>query len=182
MSIQSEQYVWRKDISTSHQNEFVVGIDFGTTNSCVAIWNPYKKRAKVIKNISSKRLTRSNIKFEQDFENPTIGVTEINELCSTQVISRIKLFLGNSNDHIACRNLKNEECEIATIDLCSFILKYMKSYTEAYIKKNINQLQSVNNNPVYNKSSSSAILLHQRQLPLKAAVIGMFIQFPFQIM
>ena len=180
---ESQQYVWRKDISSSHQNEFVVGIDFGTTNSCVAIWNPYKKRAKVIKNLNSKRLTRSNIKFDQDFENPQIGVTEINELYSTQVLSRIKLLLGSTgtSDTIICQNMLNEKYDMSVEKLCSFILKYIKNYAEVYILKNMKQLQGFSqlSSSSSNSSSSVAISQHsnQRHLPLKAVVIGIPVSF-----
>ena len=32
---------------------WVLGIDFGTSNSCVSIWNSSKKRVKVVKNPST---------------------------------------------------------------------------------------------------------------------------------
>lgn len=32
----------------------VIGIDLGTSNSCVSLWHTVKNRAKVVKNISSK--------------------------------------------------------------------------------------------------------------------------------
>ena len=34
---------------TDKNDEIVIGIDFGTSTSCVSIWNPQKLRSKVIK-------------------------------------------------------------------------------------------------------------------------------------
>lgn len=36
-----------------------VGIDFGTSNSCVALWHPQKHRAKIVKNAHELRTTPS---------------------------------------------------------------------------------------------------------------------------
>lgn len=164
--LSESQYVWRRADSSICENEFIVGIDFGTTNSCAAIWNPYKKRAKVIKNFNSTRLTRSTIKFDQDFVDPIIGVAEIDELCSTQVLSRLKLLLGSLDRHdavdVGCTNMKGEHCEISVENLCSFILSYIRKYSEAYIIKNMNQFKSLG---------------HSRHLPLKSAVIGIPVSF-----
>ncbi len=176
--LSESQYVWRRDRSSgNHDNDFVVGIDFGTTNSCVALWNPYKKRAKVIKNLNGSRLTRSTIKFDEDFDHPVVGVTEITELYSTHVISRIKLLLGSINQtQVQCNNAKGDSCDVSVDKLCSFILNYVRKYAEAYIVKNLKKLQQ----PLILSSNSGNIkseTTSNRQLPLKAAVIGIPVSF-----
>ena len=43
------QHGKKVDAAMSSRHNLTLGIDFGTSNSCAAIWNPVKNKAKVIK-------------------------------------------------------------------------------------------------------------------------------------
>jgi molecular chaperone DnaK (HSP70) len=49
-----------------------VGIDFGTSNSCVALWHPQKHRAKIIKNAHELRTTPS-VAFMKSEDDILVG-------------------------------------------------------------------------------------------------------------
>jgi hypothetical protein len=49
--------VWRKRKSNIDTDP-IIGIDFGTSNSCLSIWHPIKNRSKVIK-VTNKELKKN---------------------------------------------------------------------------------------------------------------------------
>lgn len=44
---------WLPDLEANCSDECVLGIDFGSSNSCVSLWRFDKNRAKIIKSVGS---------------------------------------------------------------------------------------------------------------------------------
>ena len=70
--------VWKSNNNSSYNKEdiisdAIVGIDLGTSTSCIALWNSQKSRVKIIKNITTKsRTTPSILRFTSSFESPDL--------------------------------------------------------------------------------------------------------------
>ena len=43
------------------EHDSVLGVDFGTSNSCLSIWNISKNKVKIVKNIDTKGKTMNSI-------------------------------------------------------------------------------------------------------------------------
>ena len=83
--------VWRTVSITDVDHGPIVGIDFGTSNSAIAVWHYAKNRVKVMRNVVTKqRTTPSTILFDQN--EVKIGITP--EDTPLHVVEGCKLFLG----------------------------------------------------------------------------------------
>ena len=141
--------VWKKGTSSTAASP-IVGIDFGTSNSCVAVWSPIEKRVRVIRNQDEKKLTPSTVLFDTDsFSKAAIGVQ-----CSDTelpVISGVKsLFGGRSGLDdikpiegsgtgvfcIPCRNTTGQSKDVDVAEICSFILRDLIHNAELFLAKN----------------------------------------------
>lgn len=149
--------VW--SLSTRQENRGpIIGIDLGTSTSCIAIWDATKSRAKVIKNSTSgKRTTPSVLLFDGSFSTPTILHNDTMPSSST-VVANWKRLLSCSKDELSPGIMKNLHAEIddskflpcirceliaakktAMIPLevlSSHVLKDLKISAENYLKKN----------------------------------------------
>ena len=87
--------VWKIVSATNVDHGPIVGIDFGTSNSAIAVWHYAKNRVKVIRNIVTKqRTTPSTILFDQN--GVKIGIAP--EDTPLHVIEGCKLFLGRERN------------------------------------------------------------------------------------
>lgn len=134
------------------QEEMIVGIDLGTTNSLVAIIHPGTKEAVVLKEHNSSSLVPSVIHFD-DLGNVTVGDTARNFLVTApqQTIFSAKRLMGKSyndiRDHAAFFSYKiiddNTDSLVkvqvgdkfySPIELSSYILKELKQRAEHILK------------------------------------------------
>src|SRR5579864_4984049 len=76
----------------------VIGIDLGTTNSVVAIWNAQTQQVEILNNREGEHLTPSVVLFDPQQQTPTVGQTAralaIEE--PRQVIYSVKRFIGRT--------------------------------------------------------------------------------------
>ena len=145
----TELNVWRKGSKTTASIP-IVGIDFGTSNSCVAVWNPIENRAKVIRNQDGKKLTPSTVLFNtESFSNAAVGVCS----CDTElpVLSGVKSVFGGRAGldactpiagnatgvfTLTCTNSIGQSKDVDVAELCSFILRDLIRNAELYLAKN----------------------------------------------
>ena len=87
--------VWKVASATDIDQGPIVGIDFGTSNSAIAVWHYAKNRVKVIRNIVTKqRTTPSTILFGRN--DVKIGIAP--EDTPLHVIEGCKLLLGREKN------------------------------------------------------------------------------------
>ncbi|MDF5716144.1 MAG: Hsp70 family protein [Rhizonema sp. NSF051] len=74
----------------------ILGIDLGTTNSAIAIWEPETGQAKVLNNSEGDRITPSVVMFNTQTNLPIVGKSALGCITSnpTQVIYSVKRFMG----------------------------------------------------------------------------------------
>ncbi len=74
----------------------ILGIDLGTTNSAIAIWEPDTGQARVLHNCEGDRLTPSVVMFDPQSSQPIVGKSAISCITShpSQVIYSVKRFIG----------------------------------------------------------------------------------------
>jgi len=122
--------------------DYIIGIDLGTTNSCVGIWSDNK--VQIITNNDGLRTTPSTITFKDN----EILIGQPNPRYTT--IKSVKRFIGKSFDDktvqkdskIVGYNVQNIDGEIkienyTPCELSSFILKKLKYLAEDYIGENV---------------------------------------------
>ena len=113
--------------SSSSKSEAVLGIDLGTSTSCMAIWDKSKSRAKIIKNSHGCRVTPSIICKDKCTGELTLGGSNttnssdktINVICNWK-----RLLLEPSVEDI-----QHAKC------YHSFIMRYLKQCAEEYLEK-----------------------------------------------
>ncbi|KAH9623723.1 hypothetical protein KSS87_006305 [Heliosperma pusillum] len=135
----------------------VIGIDLGTTNSCVAIWQ--NNRVEIITNDHGNRTTPSCIAFTElerligeaavnqatrNYENTIFDAKRLigRRFSDTNIQEDMKLWpftvvddIGSSNDDkpIIVANYKGEEKKFTPEELLSMILSKMKSVAEDFL-------------------------------------------------
>ncbi|MEH2218252.1 MAG: Hsp70 family protein [Nostoc sp.] len=74
----------------------VLGIDLGTTNSAIAIWEPDTGQARVLSNSEGDRLTPSVVMFDTQTNQPIVGKSALGFITThpSQVIYSVKRFMG----------------------------------------------------------------------------------------
>ncbi len=74
----------------------ILGIDLGTTNSVIAIWEPDTGQARVLSNSEGDRLTPSVVMFDSQTNQPIVGKSALGFITShpNQVIYSVKRFMG----------------------------------------------------------------------------------------
>ena len=102
----------------------IIGIDLGTTNSCVAVMEG--KEAKVITNPEGNRTTPSVVAFKGD--ERIIGEAAKRQLVTNpDSVSSIKRLMGSG------QKVKLAGKEYTPEEISAMILQYMKSYAESYL-------------------------------------------------
>ena len=74
----------------------ILGIDLGTTNSAIAIWEPDTGQARVLHNCENNRITPSIVMFDPETRQPIVGKSALSCITShpSQVIYSVKRFIG----------------------------------------------------------------------------------------
>jgi len=74
----------------------ILGIDLGTTNSAIAIWEPDTGQARVLSNSEGDRLTPSVVMFDTQTNQPIVGKSALGFITihPSQVIYSVKRFMG----------------------------------------------------------------------------------------
>ncbi len=74
----------------------ILGIDLGTTNSAIAIWEPDTGQARVLHNREGDRITPSVVMFDPETRQPIVGKSALSCITShpSQVIYSVKRFIG----------------------------------------------------------------------------------------
>lgn len=74
----------------------ILGIDLGTTNSAIAIWEPDTGQARVLHNQEGDRITPSVVMFDPSTRQPIVGKSALSCITShpSQVIYSVKRFIG----------------------------------------------------------------------------------------
>ena len=141
-------FVWSR--ARTIGDGFVIGIDFGTSNSSAAVWFSEENSVQVIENLSRLELTPSEVSFTSEDFIPKIHRQIVSSAdqgtCVASSISGAKLLLGkkNSNDEdvsISCYNDLGQKKDISVVDICSYIIKEVYDYSKQYIEKNFETLK-----------------------------------------
>ena len=106
----------------------IIGIDLGTTNSCVAVMEG--KEAKVITNPEGNRTTPSVVAFK-DGEIIVGDAAKRQVVTNKDSISSIKRLMG-SNEKVSANGKQYTPQEISAM-----ILQYMKKYAEGYLGETV---------------------------------------------
>lgn len=137
------------------QDEIIVGIDLGTTNSLIAAMHPDTGKPIALKEIDQQSIVPSIIHFGEDI---TVGsdARQYLETDAANTIYSIKRLLGKSYDDIKSNEdffsykiIDNENSELVKIrvgekfydpiELSSFILKELKQRAEHILKTAVNK-------------------------------------------
>ncbi|KAK7261452.1 hypothetical protein RIF29_27764 [Crotalaria pallida] len=162
-----------------------IGIDLGTTYSCVAVWQEQNSRAEIIHNDQGNRITPSCVAFtdtqrligdaakNQSATNPTNTVFESKRLIGRKysdliVQNDLKLWpfnvvSGKDEKPLIVVNYKGEEKRLAAEEISSMILLKMREIAESFLESTVkNAVVTV---PAYFNDS-------QRQATKDAATIA----------
>jgi len=88
----------------------ILGIDLGTTNSAISIWDPEVGKSIVLRNQEKDRLTPSVVMFDDAMEQPIVGRPAIDRMISRpeDVVYSVKRFIGTTfNDKWVRRDQDN---------------------------------------------------------------------------
>ncbi len=138
-----KQYIWSAEASIDANNGFIIGLDFGTTNSCVSIWSHAQKRPKVIKTLRGSKLVKSIVSFNGVAFDPTVGTYDSNESHNVHAISGVKSLLSTNKTEVECFNERGETKSFPVETIIGYILMNLYHYSLSYIQKNIRKLQII---------------------------------------
>ncbi|XP_027349485.1 probable mediator of RNA polymerase II transcription subunit 37c [Abrus precatorius] len=165
--------------------EWAVGIDLGTTYSCVAVWQEQHCRVEIIHNDQGNRTTSSCVAFtdnqrligdaakNQAAINPTNTVFDVKRLIGRKYSDPIiqndlmlwpfKVIAGEDDKPMIAVSYKGQEKHISAEEISSMILTKMREIAEAYLESPVkNAVVTV---PAYFNDS-------QRQATKDAGVIA----------
>ena len=76
----------------------ILGIDLGTTNSAIAIWEQDTGQARILSNSEGDRLTPSVVMFDTQSSQPIVGKSALDCITNhpSQVIYSVKRFIGRT--------------------------------------------------------------------------------------
>ena len=108
----------------------IIGIDLGTTNSCVAVMEG--KEAKVIPNPEGNRTTPSVVAFK-DGERIIGDAAKRQAVTNKNTISSIKRLMGTN------QKVEAEGKQYTPQEISAMILQYLKAYAEDYLGEKVTQ-------------------------------------------
>src|SRR5690554_1806290 len=106
----------------------IIGIDLGTTNSCVAVMDGGE--ATVITNPEGNRTTPSVVAFK-DGERQVGEVAKRQAITNPNTVQSVKRYMGT--DH----KIKIEDKDYTPQEISAIILQHLKAYAEDYIGEKI---------------------------------------------
>ncbi len=107
----------------------IIGIDLGTTNSCVAVLEGGE--AKVIPNPEGGRTTPSVVAFKKDGERVVGDAAKRQALTNPNTVSSIKRLMGTD------KKVEIEGKKYTPEEISAMILSYMKDYAEKYLGEKV---------------------------------------------
>lgn len=108
----------------------IIGIDLGTTNSCVAVLEGGE--AKVITNPEGERTTPSVVAFKNG-ERIVGAAAKRQALTNPNTISSIKRLMGTA------KKVEAEGKKYSPEEISAMILSYLKDYAESYLGETVNK-------------------------------------------
>ena len=111
----------------------VIGIDLGTTNSCVAIMDG--TQAKVLENAEGARTTPSVVAFAKDGGERMVGVTAKRQAVTNHERTMISVKRHMGTDW----KTKVDDSEYTPQEVSAFILQKLKADAEAYLGTTVDQ-------------------------------------------
>lgn len=135
--LESVDTLWLPGTGGVFVDSYVIGLDFGTSNTCTAIWSIVKKRSKVIKHKNKSKFIQSAVSFDANF-NPLVGSQSHNLLeKNSTTVTGLKLLLAATNSaSLECKNCSGEVRIISIETLCSYIIREVLRSSIEYINKN----------------------------------------------
>ena len=146
--------------NASNEGEVVIGIDLGTTNSCVAIWR--NESIEIIPNSEGRRTTPSIIGFLPDGQrivgdaaksqaasNPTNTIYDVKRLIGRRIkdhdvvedLNRLSYKVGGGGEDgekpTISVEYKEEKHEFAPEELSAMVLRKMKQTAESYLNTKV---------------------------------------------
>ncbi|MED6116860.1 70-kilodalton heat shock protein, partial [Stylosanthes scabra] len=140
--------------------ECAVGIDLGTTYSCVAVWQDGYQRAEIIHNDQGNRTTPSCVAFtdkqrligdaakNQAASNPTNTIFDAKRLIGRKYSDPIikndmmllpfKVIPGDGDKPMISVTYKGQEKHLSAEEISSMVLTKMREIAEAYLKAPVN--------------------------------------------
>ena len=109
----------------------IIGIDLGTTNSCVAVLEAGE--AKIIANKEGARTTPSVVAFNKDGEKSVGDAAKRQAITNKDTISSVKRLMG-TNKKVEANGKKYSPEEISAM-----ILSHLKEYAEDYLGESVNR-------------------------------------------
>ncbi|KAJ3646230.1 hypothetical protein Zmor_023825 [Zophobas morio] len=142
-------------------DDIVIGIDLGTTNSCVSVYT--KGRLRILENERGERVTPSFIYFQpqggvafgvqaksMSVNKPKNGIFEVKRLIGRKFDDTYNkkfrnyfpfvISSGVSNHLVISFEQNNTKIEKTPQELCSLILQELKKYAEAKLNHNVNKV------------------------------------------
>ena len=137
----------------------ILGIDLGTTNSAIAIWEPDTGQARVLHNCEGDRITPSVVMFDPQTRQPIVGKSALSCITShpNQVIYSVKRFIGctfrdervrNDQTQVTYRIEEVQQSKVAVRvgeqlltppQISAQVLRKLKEDAEAALGKTISQ-------------------------------------------
>lgn len=146
-------------IAVEQEVEPVIGIDLGTTFSCVSVWRNGKPE--VLPNLEGNRTTPSWVAFtkngkrfvgdaaqRQSATNPTRTMFNIKRIIGRQFsecLEDVKLMPfgvkadGNGKPRITLHDVAGKDKEFSPEQVSAMVLTYMKESAEAVLKRDVNK-------------------------------------------
>ncbi|QTA78706.1 Chaperone Hsp70 family protein [Desulfonema limicola] len=138
----------------------ILGIDLGTTNSAISIWDPEKKQAVLLPNQENSLLTPSVVAFDSKSDKPLVGsiATEMILTMPEDVIHSVKRFIGLSYRDKQVSDSKSQvEYRIEPTDqekviirladrvltppqISKYVLEKLKKDAETYLNREVNDV------------------------------------------
>ncbi|KAJ4802251.1 Heat shock 70 kDa protein [Rhynchospora pubera] len=152
---QSEKTMGHSSRQYVEQEEHAIGIDFGTTYSCVAVWQ--RNEVEIIENEYGSPVTSSSVAFtdagllivdeEQVMINPTNAIPNIKRLIgrcySDPTVASGKIFRpfgvrrGNNNRVMLSVQYKGEEKNFAPEEIAAMVLSKLKKNAESHLSSKV---------------------------------------------
>ena len=140
-------------VDTTPKSEYAIGIDLGTTNSCIGVWRNGK--VEIIPNLFSENTTPSMVTFTEkknfigpesknriraNFENTVYGIKRIigRNFDDVEIQEDMKYFTFNvENDGKNKPIINIDNKKYYPEEISSILLEYLKKYSEDYLKQKI---------------------------------------------
>lgn len=109
----------------------ILGVDFGSSNSCVSYYDIYKKDIIVIPNDHGGFTTPTALLFDKDSDNILFGEIAKNAQDSPNKFVNIKRLIGSSETYDLIHD--NKEITLSIPDLVTIFINYLKQFSAQFL-------------------------------------------------